>query len=224
MYTMKDLIIASATRTIINHRIALETWLIWSLQCIAIASCAPLARNLARAFSAEMSKVIDSITHRQLSCVLILFTTMKWKILEYWQFCWLTLNFKLSADDRPAVGNRSRRRWKWLCIVGHRVRTTRLFLWPPKSHSRCRHFSLQPLPSSSHHRWFRNCKKKSRENINLARSSLTLYLKRYPPMPMLSFSYDKIWAFLESSRGAAKVTAIRPARTIIYHEKKTEKK
>ena len=42
------------------------------------------------------------------------------------------------------------------------------------------------------------------------------YLKRYPPIPMLSLSYFKIWASFESSNGAAKATATKAASTINY--------
>lgn len=45
---------------------------------------------------------------------------------------------------------------------------------------------------------------------------MTTYANLYPPIPILSFSYFVICASLESSKGAAKATAIQTARIINY--------
>lgn len=113
--------------------------------------------NLARAFSLEMSKAIDSITHRTW-CTKGFCLNFIYKL----RVSTVLVKLKLSADDRLAAGSRFRRRWRWLCIAGHRERTTRSFPAPPRSRSRCRRSSLRPPPSSRHRRWFRNWKRDKR--------------------------------------------------------------
>jgi hypothetical protein len=45
--------------------------------------------------------------------------------------------------------------------------------------------------------------------------SIDPYAKLYPPSPMLSFSYRKICAVFESSKGAERATAMRAANAMM---------
>lgn len=121
---------------------------------------------------------------------------------------------RLLADDRPVAGSRFRQQGMWWCIAVHQGRTRRLFRVQRGSRFLCRHFWPQLFLSLTLRRWSRNCESTKLWISQLKSFSFWTHAKLYPPMPMLSDSYLVIWAFFESSRGAAKEAAMRPTRTM----------